>query len=202
MVIYSHKAGDKMKQNLPPPPQIWAFMYKELFNFIQEWANTRAGARPMMAAAMRRMPDDMKQDRVSDFLIQKWSRMAQSEPLINDITTWKRDEEECFTNFKDYSAARFFVYKSFTNFCADEYRKMQRETSTDYKELNNMVEDTTIENAVETLTDIVEQLTNKESVIVLWRIGLLDRAQATEKLGCSQATLFRRYEIMKTKYRS
>jgi len=188
-----------MTTTITPPAEIWTLMYTDLFDFIQEWATSKAGSRPMMAAAMRMMPEDMRQDRVSDFINKKWSKMSESEPLINSPTTWER-EADSFTNFKSHSAARFFVYKSFSNFCADEWKKMQREIPIDRKELTKMIDNTTTDNAVETLIAVVSQFTGEEAVIAMWRLGHIDRDVCCAKLGCSQATLFRKFDKMKTKY--
>lgn len=79
-----------------------------------------------MVACMGRMDANHIQDLVSDFLLVKWEKLVAREPSIDSIKTWE-NTNGVFSS-RD-SLVRFFVYRAFVNYSADQWKHEKKTVS-------------------------------------------------------------------------
>ena len=183
---------------------VLSFLYKNLFSLVTAWANSAVGSRPMMAACLHKIPQQVQQDRVADFLFgekNRWQRCTEYEPVTKETTTWVTDNNARMENHGIHAKARFYVYRAFINYCADEYRNEQRRNQIITHHGESMLhEHISARDFRAAFMYMAEEFTDEEHTIALWRLRLLTEKQARQELGVSRPVLYRRWQDFRDKY--
>lgn len=185
------------------PSQVIEHLYSHLAQDTVKWAAT-TGRRNQQASIFSRKWIDREgnltnegRDEVANFILSSnLARLQLSHPQATHSITWTRNEDGYYC--KESTPSRFAMYKTFTRFAIDEYRKWERLNSREVflsEDEWTRVEETTPTEQEESMTkeSMYEQLLThaltlppKKKLLIMWRFGFVTMDELQKVYGCSR----------------